>query len=99
MKTLVRWLKLAAVLLAFVLGAWFALENSVGVQVMLLGWYLPTLPLGVWLLIFAVFGVLLGFGFSSLPLFRLRRQLKARERQLTLCETELTKLRTQPFRD
>lgn len=99
MQALARWLRLALILVAFMLGAWFALENSAGVQVTLFGLGLPTLPLGVWLLLFAALGVLLGFGFSSLSLYRLRRRLKQAELERARCEQELSKLRSTPPRD
>lgn len=99
MQALARWLRLALILLAFILGAWFALENSLGVQVTLLGLGLPTLPLGVWLLLFAALGVLLGFGFSSLSLFKFRHRLKQAEQERSRCEQELSKLRTTLPRD
>jgi uncharacterized integral membrane protein len=99
MKAFSRWMQFALVVLAFILGIWFALENSVVVPVTLVGLALPSMPLGVWLLVFGALGVLVGFILSSLSLFRLRRQLKSRDRHLALCEKELTRLRTQPLRD
>ncbi len=98
MQTLARWVRLALILVAFILGGWFALENSTGVQVTLLGLGLPTLPLGVWLLLFAVLGVLLGFGFSSLSLYRVKRHLKHAEHERDRCEREVSKLRSTPPR-
>lgn len=99
MKAFSRWLQFALIVLAFILGLWFALENSAVVPVTLVGLSLPGLPLGVWLLVFGALGVLLGFLLSALSQLRLRRQLKSRERHLMLCEKELTKLRAQPLRD
>ncbi len=99
MQALARWLRLVLILVAFVLGAWFALENGAGVQVTLFGLGLPTLPLGVWLLLFAALGVLLGFAFSSLSLFRLRHRLKQAEQERSRCEQDLAKSRSTPPRD
>lgn len=99
MKAFSRWLQFALIVLAFILGLWFALENSVVVPVTLMGLSLPSLPLGVWLLVFGALGLLLGFLLSALSQLRLHRQLKSRERHLALCEKELTKLRAQPLRD
>lgn len=99
MKPFLRWTKFAALLIAFLLGAWFALENSASVAVSLFGFPLPALSLGVWLLLFTGLGVVLGFVFSLPPLLALKRRIKARERQLAHCEKELTQLRLQPVRD
>lgn len=99
MKSFLRWTKLILLLVAFLLGAWFALENSQTVGVTLFGFALPSLSLGVWLLVFTALGVLLGFAFALLPMLALKRRLRARERQLARCEKELTQLRLQPVRD
>lgn len=99
MQALARWLRLALILVAFMLGAWFALENSAAAKVTLFGLGLPTLPLGVWLLLFAALGVLMGFGFSSLSLYKLRRRLKQAEQERARCEQDLSKLRSTPPRD
>lgn len=99
MKAILRWIKIAALVLAFVLGAWFALENGTVVPVSLFGLSLPGLSLGIWLLLFTGLGVLLGYAFSMLSMLPLKRRLRARERQLARCEKELTQLRLQPIRD
>ncbi|WP_051174265.1 lipopolysaccharide assembly protein LapA domain-containing protein [Marinimicrobium sp. LS-A18] len=99
MKPLLRWIKVALLVLAFLLGVWFALENAQAVPVTLMGLGLPSLSLGVWLLIFTALGTLLGMAVSLPPVLRLRRQLRARERQLARCEKELKQLRLQPIRD
>ncbi|MGD8177302.1 LapA family protein [Marinimicrobium sp. ARAG 43.8] len=99
MKPLWRWMKIIVLILAFVLGLWFALENAQAVPVTLLGIALPTLSLGVWLLVFAVCGALLGMAVALMPVMSLRRQLKTRDRQLARCEKELKQLRLQPIRD
>ncbi|WP_347329521.1 LapA family protein [Marinimicrobium locisalis] len=99
MKTLSRWVKIALIVLAFVLGIWFALENAQTVPVSFMGLELPTLSLGVWLLLFTGLGVLLGMAVSLPPVMGLRRRLRAKERQVARCEKELKQLRLQPIRD
>lgn len=99
MKSIMRWLKIALLVLAFLLGLWFALENAQVVPVTLMGLNLPSLSLGVWLLVFTALGTLLGIVVSLFSMLRLRRQLRAKERQLTRCEKELKQLRLQPIRD
>ncbi len=99
MKTLTRWVKIALIVLAFVLGIWFALENAQAVPVSLMGLGLPALSLGVWLLLFTGLGVILGMLVSLLPVMGLRRRLRAKERQLARCEKEIKQLRLQPIRD
>lgn len=99
MKSFLHWAKIILLLFAFLIGIWFALENAQVVPVTLLGFNLPSLSLGVWLLLFTVLGMLLGMIVSLLPVFRLRRQLRAKDRQLVRCEKELKQLRLQPIRD
>ncbi len=99
MKSVLRWLKIGLLVLAFLLGIWFALENAQVVPVTLMGLSLPSLPLGVWLLVFTALGLLVGMAVSLPPAMRLRRQLRAKERQITRCEKELKQLRLQPIRD
>lgn len=99
MKSVLFWGRLVMLLIAFLLGAWFALENNSAVAVSLFGLSLPALSLGVWLLLFTGLGVLLGFVFGVWPILALKRRLRARERQLARCEKELTQLRLQPVRD
>lgn len=99
MKSLLRWLRIALFIVAFGLGLWFALENAQTLPVSLFGLSLPSLPLGVWLLLFAAVGLFLGLFVGLWPAARLRRQLRARERQLARYEKELRQLRLQPIRD
>lgn len=82
MKRIKSLLLLVAVLLCLFLGLWFAQDNPDQVTVTLLGFPLPELSLGIWLVVTLFTGILLGL-LSSLPLIlraksenrRLKRQL------------------------
>ncbi len=99
MKRLIWILKSAVLVLALLLGAVFAMENSTPVTVRLWGLGLPELRLGLWLLVFAVFGVLVGFLVSYGGYFRLRRRLHYRERQLARRDKEILHLRAANLRE
>lgn len=99
MKRLVWIIKIVVLLIALLLGAVFAMENGQSVAVRLWGLTLPEFRLGVWLLSFALVGVLLGFVVSYGGYFALRRRLHARERQLARREKELLHLRSASLRE
>jgi len=99
MKSLLRWAKYALLLLAFLLGIWFALDNATPVSVQLLGLSLPSLALGVWLLLFGFLGLVLGLGLGYLSLMSCRRQARRCQRQLELCRKEAAQLRLHSSRE
>ena len=99
MRRLLRWVQLGLALLAFLLGLWFALNNATSVSVQFLGLNLPPLALGVWLLLFALMGLLLGYGLSALGLLRCQRRSHQLQRQLELYRKEVAQLRLQISRD
>jgi len=98
MRRLLRWVQLAFALLAFLAGLWFALDNATSVSVQFLGMSLPSLALGVWLLLFALLGLLLGYSLSAFGLMRCRRRVRHLQRQLELCRKEAAQLRLQTSR-
>ncbi len=95
---LARLIKVVFVLLGLVLGFWFASENGQSVNVVALGYPLPSLSLGLWSLIALMVGVLLGFVVSLWPAFSLKQRLGTKERQLKNSEDELQKVRSQHVR-
>jgi len=99
MKRLMRWAQLVLALLAFLLGLWFALDNATSVSVQIWGVNLPSLALGVWLLLFALLGLLLGYGLNVLSLMRCRRRARQLQRQLDMCRKQAAQLRLQTSRD
>lgn len=68
-KNILMW---ALILLGIFVGIWIALDNSQVVEVQLLGFSLPSMSLGLWLVIVFVAGVLLGL-LASLPMIATSR--------------------------
>lgn len=99
MKRLVWIVKIAILLLALLLGGAFALENNQTVTVQLWGLPMPELSLGVWLLGFALVGMVLGFLVSFLGYLLLKRRLRSRERQLARQQRELSRLQAKPLQE
>ena len=66
MRKLKKLLLFAAIVLCLFLGLWTAQDNAQPVDVRLLGFSLPSLSLGLWLLIMLGMGVILGI-LASLP--------------------------------
>jgi uncharacterized integral membrane protein len=99
MKQIALWVKLVILIIALILGSWFALENDGVISVALFGIELPEYRLGVWLLVFSLMSLLTGMLLGSWTSWRLRQRLKARERQLAYCERELDKLSTRSLRE
>lgn len=99
MKRLLRWVQLVLAILAFLLGLWFALDNATSVSVQFLGLSLPSMALGVWLLLFALLGLFLGYSLSAFGLMRCRRRVRQLQRQLELCRKETAQLRLHSSRD
>lgn len=84
MKTIKRWLWVVLLLLCLFVGLWLAQDNAGLVTVVLLGFPLEGLSLGVWLLLALLVGVVLGMA-ASLPLIARQSTRKRRaERQLAL---------------
>ncbi len=80
MKSLKRLLYALILLLCLFMGLWLTQDNPQAVTVTLLGFSLPPLALGLWLVIALVGGVVLGMAASLPRLLRLNRRLR-RERQ------------------
>ncbi|WP_049721669.1 lipopolysaccharide assembly protein LapA domain-containing protein [Gilvimarinus polysaccharolyticus] len=98
MKRIGRWIYALVLLAALVLGFVFNSENASEVTVTLLGNVLPTLRLGIWLLIFTLLGLLLGFALNLIPAMVLRRSLTAERKRNEKLEQEIQTLRSQSLR-
>jgi len=92
-----KWLKRLVLilffLLAIVVGIVFTSENNAPVSVTLLGFSLPSLQLGLWLLLCLLLGSLLGLLLTLFPNLRHRQQLASRERKINALQKELNNLR------
>jgi uncharacterized integral membrane protein len=98
MKRIGKWVYLLLLLAALVLGFVFNSENAAPVTVTLLGNVLPSLRLGVWLLIFMLFGLLLGFACTFVPTLLKHRALAAARRRNEKLQQEVQTLRSQSLR-
>lgn len=86
----IKWFLVAILLLVVIfIGLWIVQDNIADTDVVLLGFPVATLPLGVWLLgmlfVGAVFGVLCSYP----ALFRLRRRIKRDARLIRKLDREL----------
>tara|TARA_R110000850_G_scaffold15957_29_gene49696 strand:- start:1349 stop:1648 length:300 start_codon:yes stop_codon:yes gene_type:complete len=98
MRRIGRWIYVLVLLAALVIGFIFNSENASEVTVTLLGNVLPELRLGIWLLIFTLFGLLLGFVLNLIPSMALRRSLVSVRRRNEKLEQEIQTLRSQSLR-
>lgn len=99
MKKLKTLLTFIAVLLAVFLGLWIVQDNPQQTAVILLGFPLLALPLGLWILVFFGAGLVLGFCLCYPAVFALQSKLKRsmrRERQL---DNQLVEARDQQSSD
>ncbi len=89
-----RWIGLLLLLLCVLLGIWIVQDNSLEVPVTLLGFPLPQLPLGTWLLAAFLAGSVLSYVVSLPGSLRQKAQGRRLERQFDLAETEIKKLKS-----
>ena len=93
-----KWLKRLLLIILFVsalvLGVVFTSENNTPVAIWLLGYQLPSLQLGLWLLLSLLLGSLVGLLLTMLPNLQHKQQLASRERKINALQKELNSLRT-----
>lgn len=94
------WIKkimmLVILIIGLVLGVWFSTENTLPVQVMLLGFPMPTLSLGLLVCGVLLAGAVVGYLLSLLSAVRLRNDNLSLKRQLSRRDKELERLRKPP---
>ncbi len=87
MKKAKHLLQFLGILLCLFVGLWVAQDNAQPVEVRLVGFALPPLPLGLWLLIMLSAGVVLGM-LASLPaMVRARSDRRRYEQSRSVRET------------
>lgn len=95
------WLKrifwLFIILSLLLVGLWFSSENVQPVEVVLLGFSMPKMNVGVLLPLVLLLGALLGFVLSLGPLARLQNRNLSLQRKLGRRERELQSLRKAPL--
>lgn len=80
-------------LVAIILGIIFTSENDMTVSVLLLGYELPDLQLGLWLLVCLLLGSLIGLVLTLIPRLRHTQQLASKDRKINALQKELNALR------
>lgn len=92
-----KWIKRIILLIIFVvalvLGVTFSSENSQLTTLILFGYALPELPLGLWIIITLFIGGFIGLLLSFLPLLWGKKTVNAKEKKIKLLEKELENLR------
>ena len=87
-----RWIGLLLLLACVLIGIWIVQDNPLEVSVTLLGFSLPQLPLGTWLLAAFLAGSVLSYVVSLPGSLGQRAQARRLQRQLDLAETEMKRL-------
>ena len=92
-----KWLKrivlIVLFLCAIILGIIFTSENNMPVSVLFLGYELPALQLGLWLLVSLLLGSFIGLLLTLLPNLSHQQQLASKERKINNLQKELNALR------
>jgi uncharacterized membrane protein YciS (DUF1049 family) len=95
---MIKWLKRLTLLLllivAIVLGIVFTSENSQQLSLVFLGYIMPELTLGLWLVLTLLSGSILGLILCTFSLFIRGQSVNAKNRQIKRLEQELQQLRS-----
>jgi putative membrane protein len=95
---MIKWLKRLTLLLllivAIVLGIVFTSENSQQLSLVFLGYVMPELTLGLWLVLTLLLGSILGLILCTFSLFIRGQSVNAKNRQIKRLEQELQQLRS-----
>ena len=95
---MISWIKrlilLLLLILAIVIGVVFTSENSQQLSLVFMGFVLPELKLGLWVLLVLLLGSLLGLTLCMFSLFLRGQSVRAKNRQIKRLEQELQQLRT-----
>jgi uncharacterized membrane protein YciS (DUF1049 family) len=95
---MIKWLKRLTLLLllivAIVLGIVFTSENSQQLSLVFLGYVMPELTLGLWLVLTLLSGSILGLILCTFSLFIRGQSVNAKNRQIKRLEQELQQLRS-----
>lgn len=100
---LLNWIKgflfLVLALSALVLGVWISVDNPQQVTVVLLGFSMPQIALGLLVTGVLLCGAVLGFVFSLAPTLKLTNENMSLKRKLRRRDKELKRLRKAPLTD
>lgn len=94
---MIKWIKrlilLLLLIVAIVLGVVITSENSQQLSVVFLGYTLPELKLGLWLVLTLLLGSILGLIVCTFSLFIRGQSVNSKNRQIKRLEQELQQLR------
>jgi uncharacterized integral membrane protein len=97
MKSLKKLLVVVLALSAVILGIWFSVDNPQEITLVLLGFDLPEMPLGVVVLGVLLLGASVGFCVSLLPVIKAAGENSSLKRKLKRRDKELERLRKAPL--
>jgi uncharacterized membrane protein YciS (DUF1049 family) len=93
-----KWFKRLLIIVLFVvaiiLSVTFASENSQLTRLIIFGYSLPELQLGLWILIVLFIGGVIGLLLSFIPLLWGKQTLAAKDRKIRQLEKEINQIRT-----
>ncbi len=99
MTKIKRWIGLCLLLICVLLGVWVVQDNPLEAAVTLLGFSLPALPVGVWLLAAFLAGSVLSYVVSLPASLGQKTQCRRLQRQLNQAEAEIVRLKAIPPKD
>ncbi|MBV1930169.1 MAG: LapA family protein [Porticoccaceae bacterium] len=85
-----------AALIAVFIGIWVVQDNALEIGIVLLGFPLLELPIGLWVLVFFLTGVAAGVCLCYPTIFALQRRSRATIKRLQKMDAELSAARAQP---
>ena len=88
-----RIVMVVPIVIAIFIGVWVVQDNPVETDIMLLGFPVGKLPLGLWMLVFFLGGLIAGLCLSYPTIFGLKRQAKRKNKILKTYENNLVKAR------
>ncbi|RLA43220.1 MAG: hypothetical protein DRR06_12635 [Gammaproteobacteria bacterium] len=85
-----------AILVAVSIGAWVVQDNPLETNIVLFGFSTAELPVGLWVLVFFLSGMIIGVALSYPRVFSLKRQSKRAIKTQQKLESELVKKQEHP---
>ncbi len=95
---MIKWIKrlifLMLLIIAIIVGIVFTSENNQQLSLIFLGYPLPELKLGLWIVLSLLLGSVMGLLLSMLSLFVRGQSVNSKSRKIKRLEQELQQLRT-----
>jgi uncharacterized membrane protein YciS (DUF1049 family) len=100
---MIKWIKrlifLILLIIAIVMGMVFTSENNQQLSLVILGYTLPELTLGLWLVLTFLLGCILGLILCTVSLFIRGQSVNSKNRQIKRLEQELQQLRSSSIKN